>query len=156
MEGWQQNWWKMFDSIAHDIEQFLVDATQELSGMADTLIEFSEEVAEQLEDAIAPHIDRLDEHLDEWLVPILQTLDQFESDLDHAVEPVTHTIEPILNEHPICAGCRHYHGRMYGGNLLICAMHPYGIVDGSDYCADKEPTSWSFLPDPRSQTARDD
>ncbi|MFM7423750.1 MAG: hypothetical protein ACKO7W_01900 [Elainella sp.] len=26
-----------------------------------------------------------------------------------------------------CQGCCHYHGQTYGGQRLICAMHPYGV-----------------------------
>lgn len=33
-----------------------------------------------------------------------------------------------------CHGCAHYHGRIYGGTLLICAMHPYGVED--EQCLD--------------------
>lgn len=35
-----------------------------------------------------------------------------------------------------CRGCRHYHGQVYGGNLLVCAMHPYGIEE--EVCSDWE------------------
>jgi hypothetical protein len=41
----------------------------------------------------------------------------------------------------VCQGCCHYHGKMYGGNLLVCAMHPYG-ADG-DQCHDWEGHSQS-------------
>jgi hypothetical protein len=27
---------------------------------------------------------------------------------------------------PACQGCRHFHGASYGGNFLVCGMHPYG------------------------------
>lgn len=33
-----------------------------------------------------------------------------------------------------CQGCVHYHGRAYGGTMLICAMHPYGANE--DHCLD--------------------
>lgn len=33
-----------------------------------------------------------------------------------------------------CQGCRHYHGQIYGGNRLVCAMHPHGVAD--DRCPD--------------------
>ncbi|MCU0525817.1 MAG: hypothetical protein MUF72_13425 [Elainella sp. Prado103] len=35
-----------------------------------------------------------------------------------------------------CQGCCHYHGQVYGGNRLICAMHPYGVEE--DRCPDWE------------------
>jgi hypothetical protein len=36
----------------------------------------------------------------------------------------------------VCRGCVHYHGRSYGGERLICAMHPYGVE--YDECGDRE------------------
>lgn len=36
----------------------------------------------------------------------------------------------------VCKGCTNYHGQTYGGNKLICGIHPYGW-DG-DECPDKE------------------
>jgi hypothetical protein len=33
-----------------------------------------------------------------------------------------------------CTDCRYYYGQYYGGNLLVCAIHPYG-PDG-DSCHD--------------------
>jgi hypothetical protein len=34
--------------------------------------------------------------------------------------------KPNSQKHPACVGCSHYYGHSYGGNLLVCAMHPYG------------------------------
>ncbi|MGD1851996.1 MAG: hypothetical protein ACFCBU_15890 [Cyanophyceae cyanobacterium] len=42
--------------------------------------------------------------------------------------------QPTDSVHPACKGCQNFHGHSYDGNLLICAMHPYG-VDG-DRCLD--------------------
>lgn len=43
----------------------------------------------------------------------------------------------LLPQQPsVCQGCRHYHGRVYGGNFLVCAMHPYGAE--SEHCNDWE------------------
>ena len=36
----------------------------------------------------------------------------------------------------VCQGCAFYHGTTYGGQQLICGMHPYGVED--DYCMDWE------------------
>jgi hypothetical protein len=35
---------------------------------------------------------------------------------------------------PACEGCCNYHGELYGENLLVCAIHPYGCED--DACPD--------------------
>ena len=34
--------------------------------------------------------------------------------------------KPNPKKYPACVGCSNYHGHSYGGNLLVCAMHPYG------------------------------
>jgi hypothetical protein len=49
---------------------------------------------------------------------------------------VYHTpkIEPCDHFHPACIGCQNYHGHIYGRNLLVCGMHPYGWDD--DNCPD--------------------
>lgn len=38
-----------------------------------------------------------------------------------------------------CRGCAYYHGQYYGGNLLICAIHPQGAE--GDRCRDWEKDS---------------
>jgi len=44
---------------------------------------------------------------------------------------------PLLPQQPkVCQGCRHYHGRTYGGNLLVCGMHPFGAE--GEHCSDWE------------------
>ncbi len=37
----------------------------------------------------------------------------------------------------LCQTCENYHGEIYGGNSLVCAIHPYGLI-GAD-CPDWEP-----------------
>lgn len=38
-----------------------------------------------------------------------------------------------------CKGCKYYDGSTYGGNMLVCGIHPYGPSDESDPV--KQPTS---------------
>lgn len=47
--------------------------------------------------------------------------------------PGRHSCQPA---YAACAGCVHYDGAVYGGNRLICAMHPYGPEGQS--CPDHE------------------
>ncbi|MBE9178610.1 hypothetical protein IQ268_08565 [Oculatella sp. LEGE 06141] len=47
-----------------------------------------------------------------------------------------------------CQGCCHYHGRVYGGNMLVCGMHPYGAEE--DSCPDWEDGKPLQEPDYRS------
>lgn len=151
MEGWQQDWFKMIESIAQEVSQWAEEIGRDWAGAAETLIDFSEELAEEVENSLeqidellVPKLAQWDEQIMEWLDPMLQAVLGLEASIDRAVEPVTHTVEPWLNQHPVCIGCRYYHGQEYSGQLLVCAMHPYGVADGSDSCSDKEPVSWSF------------
>jgi hypothetical protein len=144
MEGWQQDWVKMLEAVATEVERFFDGVAKEMNEVADAFVELSEEIAEQVEQAIAPTIDQLDDHLDDWLEPILLALTSLEGVMEEAAAPVTHTVEPILNQHPACVGCRHYHGQSYNGTVLVCGMHPYGWEE--EKCPDWE-SSWGDPPD---------
>jgi hypothetical protein len=119
MEDWQQDWAKTVEAAAQGIEKFFQEVSQDLGEATLTLMEFTDEMAEEM-----------------------QLLDQ----LSDFTSP---TMEPLLDQHPVCEGCRHYHGHVYNGTPFICAMHPYGIVDGADHCADKELFSGKLLPGSR-------
>ncbi|MEP0954978.1 hypothetical protein [Microcoleus sp. FACHB-1515] len=138
MEGWQQDWWKMLETVAEEIERFVTDVVEELEAATDALIGFTEEVAEQVERSLTPTFDEADDTLDDWIDPLLAFLNGIEATMGEVVSPVTHTVEPMLNQHPACVGCRHYHGQSYGGTTLVCGMHPYGWED--EKCPDWEST----------------
>lgn len=151
MDNWQQDWFKAFETIANDVGQVFEDIGREIADATDALFNFSEEVADeveitlvQIDEIVAPKLDQLDEQMAQWLDPVLQAMLGVQTTIDRAVEPVTHTVEPWLNQHPVCVGCRNYHGQQYGENLLVCAMHPYGVMEGADSCPDKEAVSWVF------------
>jgi hypothetical protein len=161
MEGWQQDIVKALETVAEGVEQFFQEVGKEVSEAADALLDFTEDMTEEIErtltpfeEASSPILDRLDQSPD-WFEPLLQAILGFESTLDRAAEPFTHTVEPLINQHSVCVGCRNYHGQVYNGSMLVCAMHPYGIVDGSDHCPDKELFSWSFPPMNRSDSFDD-
>lgn len=137
-----EDWTKAIETLTDGIEQFFEDLGKGMGEAIDAWVEFADDVAEELERNVSPGLDQFDQQMTEWMEPFLVALTGLESTIDQAVEPVSHTVEPLLNQHPICVGCRHYHGYAYNGVMLVCAMHPYGIVDGSDSCPDKEPTSW--------------
>ncbi len=142
MEGWQQDWFKALESVADGVEKFFLDVTQDVNEFLQVVAEVSEEWVEQFEESLDTELDQWDEQLDDWIEPMLFTFLGLESAIDDAMQPVNQTVDPILNQHPICMGCRHYHGQNYGGHMLVCAMHPYGIVDGAEDCPDKELHQW--------------
>lgn len=161
MENWQQDWVKNIEIAASNVERFFQDASKEISGRALTLMELTDEMAAEVGQAIAPTIDQLETQFAEWLDPFLELgaeLESFLSDLqwmDQISDFTDFPGESLSLQHPICKGCRHYHGEAYNGVPFICAMHPYGIVDGADSCADKEAVSWR-LPSSSTEPSEDD
>lgn len=91
--------------------------------MLDGFIEASEEFADQMQRTIAPD---LEQRLNDFFDPILEAYLGFQISVEESVQPVIHTVEPILNEHPTCVGCRNYHGQSYNGVMLVCGIHPSG------------------------------
>jgi hypothetical protein len=78
----------------------------------------------------------VEEALDGYLEPVFDWLDEIEEIISDTSRPFIVTVTPALQDHPVCVGCCNYHGEAYGGNVLVCAMHPYGIEDES--CPDWE------------------
>jgi hypothetical protein len=163
MDNWQQDWFKAFETIANDVGQVFEDIGREIADATDALFNFSEEVADeveitlvQIDEIVAPKLDQLDEQMAQWLDPVLQAVLGVQTTIDRAVEPVSHTVEPWLNQHPVCVGCRNYHGQQYGENLLVCAMHPYGVMEGADSCPDKELVTWIFPSTSHQNSYQDD
>jgi hypothetical protein len=115
--------------------------TKDFSELADGLFQVSEELADHIQHTLTTEVEP---QLTEWLDPILEAYLGFEVTVEEAIQPMMHTVEPMLNNHSACVGCRHYHGQEYGGNLLVCGMHPYGWE--SETCPDWE-SSWKMPPD---------
>jgi cytochrome c553 len=54
-----------------------------------------------------------------------------EKTADVDLEPWQHPVSPAETlACSVCARCHHYHGQAYGGNFLVCGMHPYGRSEG--------------------------
>lgn len=68
-----------------------------------------------------------------------QWVGQTEQQLQTWIRPVTQPLDAMANGHTACIGCRNYCGEVYGGNMLVCGIHPYGC--GSDRCPDHAPFS---------------
>ncbi len=103
--------------------------------------EFGRELTELVEEVTAGATEILNlqwDELKEVLTEIWQELEldfeqptSFNWDIPISTQPLP---DPAL--HPACVGCLNYNGSVYGGNLLVCGMHPYGCT--TDTCADWE------------------
>jgi len=130
MEKWQKDFWDMMDTVADEVERFFLGMTE----MVDTFIDLSEEVTEQWENTIATEVDQ---YLQDLAEPILEIYWELEELVGDDIEPTfPYSVDPTQEQNAACIGCRHYHGQVYSGNLLVCGMHPYGWED--DKCPDWE------------------
>ena len=141
MEDWSKNFFEVMESAVSEVENFFNEMAEEISEVFDEWEKFSEEVTEEIQTNI---IAEIDEYLNDLIDPIIEVyldfdLETHEEDIDYYF--VDH-VEPTLEKHPACRGCIHYHGQVYGGNLLVCGMHPYGVEDES--CPDWESDNSSF------------
>jgi len=123
MENWSKDFFETLDAMANEAEQFLTEVAKEMNEMIDAFVETSEEIVGQMQDAFATEIEQ---RLTDFIDPILEAYLGFEIAVEETAQPIIHTVEPLFNDHPACVGCRHYHGQMYGGTMLVCGMHPYG------------------------------
>ncbi|WP_088240029.1 hypothetical protein [Calothrix rhizosoleniae] len=129
MEELEKEFWEIIQTVADEVDQFFMG----ISEMVDTFFDFTEEVTEQLQESIATEIE---DYFSEITEPFLDTywdMEDVVSDIDSAFP---YPVEATPDKNPACMGCIHYHGHAYGGNLLVCGMHPHGWDD--ENCPDRE------------------
>ena len=146
-----------------EVSQEAVQVIEEIEIIEEHIEQASAEVFEEIHEAIAPVVSQIDQQVGsridasfvfieqnveplvvELTTPIIQTVDDSFDFIDQSVvpwvletaAPVTKTVNPWLQNHSTCIGCKHYHGTAYGENMLVCGMHPYGPDDAS--CVDWE------------------
>lgn len=140
MEDWQKDFFQAIEAVSNEVENFCNEVSRGFVEFAEAIAEISEELSEQLELII---VSELEDYFLEAIEPIIErepTLEIYIVELDPGLEelysPVEDKGDPISNDHPVCVGCRHYHGKVYGNNMLVCGMHPYGWDSGN--CPDWE------------------
>ncbi|MBO9999786.1 MAG: hypothetical protein J7641_12420 [Cyanobacteria bacterium SID2] len=139
MEEWTSELLEAFDQAVETLETWIDDANAELEKQTDAWSAVSESIYEQLYDSISEALPldemtrEIEKTLEEWLDPLFEIDREFEFHWDFEIveddnDPfVTVTyVPPTHTCYPTCRGCQHYHGQMYGENLLVCGMHPYG------------------------------
>lgn len=132
----------MFDTIADQIEGFLIDVAQDMTDAMNDFVDFSEEMSMQLNTTF---VDELEQSITVLVSPILEAYFGIGGAIEDFTQPVTQTVEPLLKQHPVCVGCRNFHGQYYGDSLLVCGMHPYGMAEGVETCPDKEAVNWGLF-----------
>ncbi|MEM7794383.1 MAG: hypothetical protein AAF579_08010 [Cyanobacteria bacterium P01_C01_bin.118] len=139
-----EDWFKQFQEELQTAVNNTLDQTEQLlDGLADQTIELispvldaademADELAEQVVENISPPLfqalDELEQQIDPWVGSMVTWCEQ-------TMAPIHQTVTPWMQNHPKCAGCSYYHGESYGGEMLVCALHPTG-PEGYDECPD--------------------
>ncbi len=134
MEEWQKDFFEMLETASREVEKFFEEVGEEVAEVVEAFVELSEELAEEVQNNI---FNGLDEFLNQLVEPVIDVYRELEQEeVSQQPELFWHYSEPTAERNPACQGCQHYHGQSYGGNLLVCGMHPYGW-DGES-CPDWE------------------
>ena len=140
MSDWQDEWWKQIEKTAAEMEGFFVEVEEATEQIVDEVGQSFGTLFEQFEASFGKEVE---DFIHNFVDVIVTTSDDIEAALsnewdDFVDEDFTsvgyHT--PSTQSHPACIGCANYHGQVYNGNLLVCAMHPGGYEDNS--CPDWE------------------
>ncbi|AFY81544.1 hypothetical protein [Oscillatoria acuminata] len=140
MEDWPKEFFTMLETAGQEMDRFFQEVTEEVEEFVDILgrfssdiMELSEEFTEELQTTIFTELDQYFEELVDPFFDLYLGLDEFPTDMDGFVS----SVEPTSEKYSACIGCKNYHGQVYGGNLLVCGMHPYGWEADGD-CPDWE------------------
>lgn len=132
MEQWQKDLMEIVETVADEVERFFLG----MSEMVDAFFELTEEISEQVQNSIATEVDQYLQDIQDITEPILEAYWEMEDLVIDADPGFPYAVEPTVEQNAACIGCQNYHGHVYGGNLLVCAMHPHGWDDGT--CPDWE------------------
>ncbi|MGB3765441.1 MAG: hypothetical protein WA947_02690 [Phormidesmis sp.] len=146
MDEWLKQLQRELDEAAKVSSQLLTKAAQQgeqiIGQWVDSSVEVVEAAEKSIEENVAPAFlqinDQVDAALDAGIDFISQQITPW---IEKATAPIVNTVNPIIQDHPTCVGCRNYHGADYGNGMLFCGMHPYGPDD--ETCPDWE----SFWPE---------
>lgn len=132
--------WQQLEKAAKEVEEFFSDISSTMELLADEVGKTLENFTQEVEEIVVSEVERCVEDLIEIVYDSdLEENGIFSQEMVDFVESEfmdIDTYKPTAENHPVCIGCRHYHGKAYNGNLLVCAMHPYGCKDTS--CIDWE------------------
>lgn len=133
MEQLEKDFWEIIQTVADEVDQLFLGINEGINEMVDTFFEFAEEITDQLQESIATDIEDYFNGITEPLFDHYWEMEDMVGDMDSAFP---YPVEATPEKNPACMGCMHYHGQAYGGNLLVCGMHPHGWDD--ENCPDRE------------------
>jgi hypothetical protein len=135
MEQWEKDLVAIIETVADEVESFF----QGMNDMVDAFFDLTEEITSEVQNNIAADLDQYLQELAEPLLEMYWDMEDVETDFDLSFP---YSVEATVEKNPACIGCSNYHGQVYGGNLLVCGMHPHGWDD--ENCPDWESQEMEF------------
>ncbi|MEM7758167.1 MAG: hypothetical protein AAGF83_25205 [Cyanobacteria bacterium P01_G01_bin.67] len=140
MNDWHDEWWKQLEKTATDVEDFFAEIGEVTEVAVD---EASENLSSFLEQFQLDVLEEVDNFIQNFVDVIITTSDEIDAAMSDEWENFNDDDftrmgyhQPSAHSHPACIDCVNYHGQVYNGNLLVCAMHPSGL-EGNN-CPDWE------------------
>lgn len=118
MEEWQKAIFETIESVTDMVDEFFTGVTEIVEVLAD---EVQSTIGVEIEQYLQDIFDQITEIFDLDEDETLSS--EWQANFTYFT---SYPMEPNLEEHPACIGCRNFHGQIYNGNLFVCAMHPYG------------------------------
>jgi hypothetical protein len=125
MEDWPKDLISWVETVTVAVEDFFEEVGQ-----------MAEEVTQEVQTDIVRDVEQFLRDVFDPIIEISIEEDRIFWDGEN-LDPelmLSPKLDPTFNVHPACRGCSHYHGRIYGRSLLVCAMHPHGWEDS--HCPD--------------------
>lgn len=149
MDEWLKQLQHSIDEAAEASSRVLTQVAQRseqlIEQWLDDSIDMVEMAEKSIEDSLAPALIQINERVETALDAGEDFVHgQLTPWLEQVTAPIANTVNPLLQDHPTCVGCRNYHGADYGNEMLVCGMHPYGPE--GEQCPDWE-SVWPKMPD---------
>jgi len=119
MEEWQKDLMCIVETVVEEAERFF----EGINDMVDILFDFTDELTQEVQNSIENEVE---EYLQGISAPFLEVYLELEDIVTDTDPGFPYEVEATPEQNPACMGCTNYHGQVYGGNLLVCAMHPHG------------------------------
>lgn len=137
MEYWPNNdWLKILEAlttkVATEVEQYFQTLAEEVTEIVQELPEFPENFLREAEEFGAELNQIILTEIEDIFQQFIDPIWEFEIEVDEVnpeAEIFINYVQPTPEQYPACIGCKNYHGYVYGGNVLVCGMHPYGWDD---------------------------
>ena len=140
MNDWEKEWWQQVEKTVVEVEGFFTEVGEATEQVVDEVSENLGSFFEQFQLDIFDEADNFIQNLVDVIITTSEEIDfAISEEWDYFSDDDFTSVgyqEPSAQTHPACINCVNYHGQIYNGNLLVCAMHPSGLE--GDSCPDWE------------------